>query len=599
MKHQVDQTSKFIDSKDHKRTYSFAKRGTLLLLLFIAIIALWCTIYDRRNLSIPVSVDQDSGYVLAMIRLAQKGDLGLFGHIKTESLGAPFTGNLNDFPQNERAIMWAGGILARIIGLYQSANIMVIGLHIFASISFYFAARLWKVRGSIAWPLALVYSMSHQTVRGLPHLGIGYFGLLPLQLYCCWYIATTPKLTWKSHRFKLSLLVGLISGALSVYWIICFLQMYGLSVLYRLFKRKDSIARSSLPLLLTLAVASSLLGSFVVYQIENGRNPKAIIRSYRDTEIFSLKPLDLIIPKTHQAFGLFNKIYQRYKGGNAIILGESETVYIGLLSEFGLALILIKTIQRQLSAKSIPLSMLGILWVLTYASFGGINSLLSLVTNTYFIRSTNRYSAVISTISLLYFSVWFQNKTRRHRAIFTIPIIYGIASLALAEQCYPVYRATREGNLAQIMDSRVKADRDLVTCLEQYLPSRSMLFMMPVMDFPESGMVNKFGDYEHLRLFRHSTHLRYSFGSNKGRAEADWQHSVAALPAAKMTQVLESCGFSGILLNRRGYEDNAEKLLGELEAAGYSIDFRQGEAEEWVFIRLSPAANPQLPTLTP
>jgi len=585
-------------SSEMRERLSVTQEAGLFLTLIFVVIVLWCSLYDRWSLSLPVSTDADSGYVLGMMRLAQNGDLGLVRHIKTESLGAPFVGSLNDFPQTERLILWTGGMLARIFGLYPAANLMVIGLHLLAATSFYSAARLWKVRRCVAWPLALVYAFSHQTVRSLPHLGVGYFGLLPLQFYVCWYIATSPKLSLNSRRFKLSVVVGLISGALSVYWVVFFLQLYGLAFLYRLFKRRHYLYKSLVPVLLTGFAVALFLGSFVVYQVENGRNPEAILRRYRDTEIFSLKPIDLFIPKPGQALGVFDSLYYKYANGGAIILGESETAYIGLLSIIGLILLYLKSLQRQISGKSIPLSSLAILWVLAYFSFGGLHSLFSLITNTYLIRSTNRYSAAISTISLLYFAFFFHRKSRDWNRFIKFFIIFSISTLALLDQSYVTYSATRKNNPFQLMALRTESDRELVAHLEQILPAQSMLFMLPVVDFPESGLVNQFGDYEHLRPFRYSTQIRYSFGSNKGRPEADWQHSVAELPAAGMIPALESYGFSGILLNRRGYKDGGCELLSELEAAGYPITFEQGKENEWVFIQLRPVSNPQLPDLT-
>jgi len=66
-----------------------------------------------------------------------------------------------------------------------------------------------------------------------------------------------------------------------------------------------------------------------------------------------------------------------------------------------------------------------------------------------------------------------------------------------------------------------------------------------------------------------------------------------------MATKLESYGFSGILLDRKGYADHGEQLLAELDEGGWPMEFEQGLDNEWVFIRLSPAANPVLPTLTP
>jgi len=96
------------------------------------------------------------------MKLAKDGDLGLFTRITTKSLGAPFIGQLNDFPEVERAIVWLGGQITRIIGLMPAANAMLILSSMVAAISFYAAARLWKVSRLTSWIFAVVYAF-------LPH----------------------------------------------------------------------------------------------------------------------------------------------------------------------------------------------------------------------------------------------------------------------------------------------------------------------------------------------------------------------------------------------------------------------------------------------
>jgi len=155
--------------------------------------------------------------VLGMMKLAKEGDLGLFTHITTNLLGAPFKGQLNDWPQSERVIIWLGGQVARVIGLMPAANVMLILSSILAALSFYLAARLWRVSRIASWIFALVYAFLPHTQRSISHIGIVFTGLLPLQFYILWYIATVQKLSWRSSRFKLTLIVSLLTGAFNIY----------------------------------------------------------------------------------------------------------------------------------------------------------------------------------------------------------------------------------------------------------------------------------------------------------------------------------------------------------------------------------------------
>jgi len=66
-----------------------------------------------------------------------------------------------------------------------------------------------------------------------------------------------------------------------------------------------------------------------------------------------------------------------------------------------------------------------------------------------------------------------------------------------------------------------------------------------------------------------------------------------------MAAILESYGFSGILFNRKDYDDGGKRFLAELNDAGWPMEFEQGIGNEWVFVRLIPSENPSLPTLMP
>jgi phosphoglycerol transferase len=73
-------------------------------------------------------------------------------------------------------------------------------------------------------------------------------------------------------------------------------------------------------------------------------------------------------------------------------------------------------------------------------------------------------------------------------------------------------------------------------------------------------------DYDLMRGYLHSDDLRWSYGFMKGRP-GDPSPALAELPTEQMARDVAAAGFSGIYIDRFGYDDNAASLERELTAA--------------------------------
>jgi phosphoglycerol transferase len=60
--------------------------------------------------------------------------------------------------------------------------------------------------------------------------------------------------------------------------------------------------------------------------------------------------------------------------------------------------------------------------------------------------------------------------------------------------------------------------------------------------------------------------LRWSYGVIRGEKDDLWQKAVAARPVTELVEEISRAGFTGIYINRDGYEDNAARLEAELTA---------------------------------
>jgi len=593
--------SKASFQKKHSIESHTIKRYIRLLLLALTVCAVWLTIEERwgSNFQFPTRYVGDSHYILGMMKLAKDGDLGLFTHITTQSLGAPFIGQLNDFPEVERAIVWLGGQIAKVSGLIPAANIMLIISSIVASLSFYTAARLWRISRLTAWFFSIVYAFLPHNQRSLDGLGIIFTGLLPLQFYCLWYVSIIQKVSCRSFRFRLTVAIGLLSGLLHIYWIFFFLKMYLIALLCRLLKHRQGSACILIPPLGTSLVAGAILGSFIIYRFSYDENPAALVRSYSDLETYALKPMDLLIPNWIS----YMDISSRYYNGIKYDIGETWWgSYIGLCAIIGILCLCFKSIQQQVNRRGTPLAFLAVLWIIAYSSFGGIHSIFSLLFNFYDIRATTRYSEAIATIGVLYFVFKIHKLTKNWPLKSKVFSLGFLSLLAILDQSFKFRTFPFHDNL--FIKERVAGDNNLVSRLEECLGEGAMIYTLPAIDFPEpllgrGGYKLNYFLYSSIRPFLYSKNLRYSYGSNKGRQGADWQLDVQDLPAGKMAATLESYGFSGILLNRGNYKDHGEQKLSELKEAGFPIEFEQGFENEWVFIPLTPSKTPVLPTPMP
>jgi len=129
------------------------KRIIPLAFLAVTVASLWCVIFDRwrpNDWGAPLDYSGDSLLAMSMMKHAANGDLHLIGYINSEKVGAPYLGNLNDFPLTERPILYIGGLLSRFVGFGAAMNLLVVSAHILAAFSFYTAARIWRIAKAFA-----------------------------------------------------------------------------------------------------------------------------------------------------------------------------------------------------------------------------------------------------------------------------------------------------------------------------------------------------------------------------------------------------------------------------------------------------------------
>ena len=351
---------------------------------------------------------------------------------------------------------------------------------------------------------------------------------IPLDILVVGWCFRRRGLDVRSRQFLLALLVALLAALFNVYYAALFVQFLGLSALAQVARR--SPRRALAPLLLAAAVvalfALESLGT-LRYPREHGSNLAAVSRSYGDLERYALKPIELVLPLPGHGLLGYGDLAKNGYWQNA--RGEIGSAYLGLAAIAGVASLLTMPVIALLMRRRIFITpALGALvWIAAFSVAGGINGVLGSLGVVLF-RGTNRYSIWMAALGLLALGGRLSRSAAVRRSAGALaPLL--LAVLVLLDQTPGIL--SRAGVAAQFQ--QLQKDRAFAERIEASLPGRPMIYMLPVLDFPEGGSVRGMPDYDHFRSYLFTSRVRYSYGTDKGRAREEWQRRVEAMAPAE------------------------------------------------------------------
>ena len=528
--------------------------------------------------------------LFATIKAASEGHVLPFVFNNVPELGAPHTADWNDYPLTEKPLVILTGWLARAIGVFAAANVALMLAQVLAAVSFYAAARL--LGGAWLWAFsgAMVFAFARYAfAQGLHHLTVTYCWHVPLCLIVGIWMMRGVGIEFGTGRFRFALLVALITGAQNTYYTNMFAQLVLLGGLLQGWRRGWQAALPAVSIVAAAAVAFLLMNvNTFGYSLINGRNSGTVVRSYHWLEIYGLKLVDLVVPPPDHPFPPFAEWGEAHLKEIVLSPGEMPpSAYLGVLGLGALAWLVIDSWRRVASEGKLPLEAWLILWIILYAEVGGLNGVAGTLGVELF-RTTTRYSIFILGLVLLY-------AVRRLSSVAwgKTAWAYGAAILfsmfALWEQTPPMVSA---GDLEETARA-VASDREFTEKMEERLPPQAMVFQVPVMDFPESP-AHGIGAYDHFRPYLYSHHLRFSFGSDKGRPQQQWQHNLTQLQLSDVVSQLESYGFSALYVNLNAFTDKGARLVKALKDMGQGDTFANDQGD-LLCVLLKPSAQPVKP----
>jgi hypothetical protein len=509
----------------------------------------------------------------AFIRAARDGHFAPFRVKFVPELGAPYEANWNDWPFLEYLPIYLIGVLARAVGIFAALNIALAIWHLLAGLTFYFVARYrkiaihWSFTGALAFGLAsFIFSQSPD------HPMVALCWHVPLFLLVWGWLAQESAILVGSKRFWFGTLIGFLAGLQNPYYsaIFCQLVLLTTAVVF-LRTRQQGVLISGFSFIAATAFAFVLMSiNPWFYSLRFGLNQSAVVRQFQWVEIYALKLLDLFVPPVTHHWEAFRNFAQ-WRAHVAILHDEGS--YLGLVGTAALSICVATAVYRAIKRDplGIPAAAWQVLWIFVFFTTGGLDAIVAAIGFTY-LRAGCRLSIVILAISLLFAAEWL---ARLHKRLLLSTVSASLCCVVILFDQVPMSLSPAE---RATIARQVSSDRTLVADLESLLPNGAMVFQTPVMDFPESPLRTE-SSYDHLRPYLYTRHLRFSFGSMKGRPREQWQHEVEKLSLPDSIAEIKSRGFSALYISRAGYPDGARGLEQNLRSLGYNQEIESAAGD--------------------
>ncbi|MBO9534572.1 MAG: hypothetical protein J7513_16485 [Solirubrobacteraceae bacterium] len=555
--------------------------GVLAMLAAIWVQQLW-----RGHLRIPFAPGGDQTVTLLDIKtLVEQGWYGFNQH-----LGAPYGSSLPEFSvqygdASQLSIAWVLALFSDDPSLVLNA-LYVLGFGICGSVG-YLAFRVLGFKRSTAVVVGFLYATMHyHFARAQSHAFLGLYYVVPvigvLVLGVLGHVRLFARrsdvdglrgwISWRSAAVVLAAVAAGISGA--YYAIFGTIALLAVAPFAMIAQRRWRAA-------LTPAVLSGvILASVVAVQLPSilytPPEPDAIstpvaVRQPTESETFGLELTDMVLPIPGHRLGPLNDLGAKY-WTRSVSTGEGGKPALGLAGTVGLITSLVAALAagllaagRQLEGRMRLLRDAGLVsWLLiAIATIGGVSTLLAYLVSPQ-IRAWNRMSIVIAFFAMVAFAVlleralaWLARRGAPRAAVGAAAAL--VAVLALLDQTSKNDVFAHEAIAAQW-----RSDGRYVQAIESHDPG-GMILQLPYVAFPESPPQVRMLDYDNQRGYLHSKTLRWSGGAVRGQFPEDWQASTTDLPTARLLAGATAAGFTGLSVDRYGYEDGGAKVEREIQ----------------------------------
>jgi phosphoglycerol transferase len=555
---------------------------TALAATAVAILALR---FWRLDLQVPLSYSSDSllhlGYVQNMV------DTG--SYLDGPRLGAPFGQQHYDYPLGpDHAHLLILRILTAVTGdAPTSVNLFYLLTFPLAALTAVWALRRLRIPPLIALFGALVFTLlPYHFLRSTGHLFLAAIYTVPVSCYLVvatiegrrffglgrdHSLTTNPRRSLSQRLLDVAgpAALCLLVASGGAYYVVFTLTLLAAATVLGWLRTRSRRVLLSGSLLGALIIAFLALNSMptFLYRLEHGMNQDVAIRDEAETERYSLRPTALVLPVVGHRLEPFAALSERYAAFPPFGERGESLGMIGAAGFVGLVLVAVGAASGAFATGRRWLRYRGLAALtaiaLLIAVIGGGSTLISLLISPQ-IRAWARISIFIGFLAVLAVCLalglaWRLSRRTRWRPLLAVGVVIllGLAVLdQTSDRMIPSYGSTR---------TEFMANEVFVQQVEGALPQGAAVYQLPHRLYPEGGVRERSVDYDPMRAYLSSRHLRWSYGGMKGR-EAGWQLFVQGRPPSAVLPLIAGAGFSAIWVDRVAYPDRASSTELALEA---------------------------------
>lgn len=528
---------------------------------------IWLRIWE---IDINSSIGNNGDSMLLTMLVKSLRENGLSGAFFNPRIGSPEISSLIDVPFWDFPMT----IIFYIIAFFtssESATIYVFLILTFTTASASMYYLLTKVTNNylIQFCFSVAFAITpYHFLREIPHLSLANYFVIPIGIYLALLIYQhefykgVPEI-YKDNKIKqMFMYISIVIVGLSnVYYSFFIIIVVAIAILSKMVRKKSFRILLYEARILYLLCVCFILGILpkLIYGVIHGSNEIAGLRSPIESEIYGLKIIQMLLPARYSRINLFQKINNSYNN-SAFNVNENAFATLGIIATIGFVfscIWLIGYLIEKGKNKEFDIMVfisLSTLVIILFCIPGGFGTIFSYCVTPQ-LRALNRGSIIIVAFSIVSSAILFNYFYEKFNKKIISILLFGLFAFVL-------YAEVPQNNIGWHNEIE-KSDanyKEFFGKIEDQLEDYSMVYQLPVADFPEVSPINKMDDYSHFIAYVYTDTIKWSYGGVKGRNEIAKNLNVDNGMSLEFIKNIINAGFKGVYIDSYGYEDGGKVI---------------------------------------